>query len=253
MLIAIGFMFVTSPSKALGNQEWQELKSQHFIVMYSGDQAFAEKFANRAEQYYQQITTDLGFTRFKDFWLWDHRARIVIYPSVAEFRSASKAPSWAIGRASVSRHEIAGSRDDSEHFLSNVLPHEMSHLILAEFIGADRLPHWLSEGVAQWEQAGNKANISVHFRLNYIPLEKLFVLDIRKEQNTAYAMLFYAECASLVGYLINQYGSESFGRLCRALREGKSTTDAISSAYPDTDGSIAKLEAAWLKSQKTSK
>lgn len=252
-LLITGIAILTTPSLALDTPVWLEIKSQHFLVLHTGDQAFAEKVSLQAEHFYQSITTTLGFTRFKGFWLWGNRARIIIYPSAKDFRMESNAPAWAIGRASASRHEIAGSRDDEEHFLKSVLPHEMTHLILAEFIGAERLPHWLAEGVAQWEQTGRKQALLISREPEFIPLETLLTIDIRKENRPEYAKLYYAECASLVSFLITQHGSDNFGRFCRALRDGKSAVEALSSIYPGIASSLTTLESTWLGAQKTSK
>lgn len=248
--LIIGITILATPCLALDPPAWMEIKSQHFRVLHTGDQAFAEKASRHAEQFYQTITTDLGFTRFKGFWLWENRARIIIYPTAKDFRTQSNAPAWAIGRASASRHEIAGSRDDEEHFLKSVLPHEMAHLILAEFIGPERLPHWLAEGVAQWEQTGRGQALLMAHEPECIPLETLLTMDIRKENRSEYVKLYYAECASLVSFLITQHGSDKFGRFCRALRDGKSTTEALASIYPDIATSLKTLESAWLNAQK---
>ena len=65
---------------------------------------------------------------------------------------------------------------------------------------------------------------------------------------------FYAESASLVGYLVEQYGSERFTRFCRQLRDGKSIEDAIKFAYAGQFQSLAELQAGWeqfLRGDKT--
>lgn len=247
LTIALGGILFASPSQSEPPAAWQEIKSRHFIILHTGDPAFAEKVATQAEQYYEAITTDIGFTRFTGFWLWDHRARILIYPSATLFRTESKAPEWASGRASASLHEIAGFRSDDESFLKTVLPHEMTHLILAEFIGPDRLPHWMAEGVAQWEQEGRGQVAGFPFGADTIPLETLITMDIRNESRPALARLYYAQCASLVGFLITEYGGARFARLCRALRDGKPSPEALAYAYPTVATSLTSLEAAWSK------
>ena len=249
--IALGGSLFCRPVRAADTNAWQEIKSRHFIILHTGDSAFAEKVARQAEQYYETITTDIGFTRFTGFWLWEHRARILIYPTAGEFRTESKAPGWASGRASASRHEIAGSRSDDEVFLRKVLPHEIAHLILSEFIGADRLPHWIAEGVSQWEQEGRGQTAGFPFGTDTIPLETLITMDVRKESRPATVRLYYAQCASLVSFLITEHGASPFARLCRALQDGKSSAEALAHAYPGVAGSLTSLEAAWLKAVRT--
>ena len=60
--------------------EWKELSSDHFIIYYSGDRKFAKGVADKAEYYYRRIAADLGYPRYSNFWTWDNRAKIYIYP-----------------------------------------------------------------------------------------------------------------------------------------------------------------------------
>lgn len=245
-VMALILLLAPCRSGAAETVEWQELKSRHFIVQYSSDAAFAAKVAAKAEDYYQTITTDVGFTRHKDFWLWDHRARITLYPDPDAFRKASGAPPWASGRSSARLHEIAGARSDEQHFLSIVLPHEITHLILSEFIGSDRVPQWLSEGVAQWQQDGRQTAFRPRPGMPILPLKVLMNMDIRHEQNFRHAALYYAECASLVACLIRDHGSERFARLCRYLRDGRTPEEALAATYPGIADTPDQLEQYWL-------
>ena len=60
--------------------DWSELKGKHFIIEYlkTDDVDFARKVLNQAELYYQKIAKNIGYTRYKDFWTWDERTKIVI-------------------------------------------------------------------------------------------------------------------------------------------------------------------------------
>ena len=232
---------------------WNKLSSTHFIVLYSGGESeLYRTVAERAEACYQTIAADLGYTRYQKFWLWDNRVKILIYPTAAAFTAACQAPAWAIGRASVERHEIAGFRQGRDAFLDSLLPHELSHLILGDFIGREHIPLWLNEGFAQWEQSrGRPAKESLPpltFRL-----KDLMTLDIRQEADRARVSLFYAQSASLVGFLIRTRGGEAFGAFCRGLRDGKPCEAALTAAYPGDITSLENLEEKWLKSHDVTK
>ncbi len=243
---AIGLALTAAGSEAGETGAWQVVKSQHVLVLHTGDEAFAEKVAARAETYYDTIAGDLGFTRRSGFWLWENRMRILIYPTVEAFRTASNAPDWAIGRASSRHREIAGCREDGESFLATVLPHEMAHLILAEFIGAERLPVWLAEGLAQWEQSGRPRRPTAAGP--WFTVKDLMAMDVRQEKDGARAHVYYMQCASLVGFLVSSGGGDRFGRFCRALRDGKDVPAALASTYPDMARTLDDLEKAWRAS-----
>lgn len=243
-------LLLVRPSSAPGEEiNWAHLPSTHFIVQYQGaEDTVARSVSERAESYYADIASDLGYTRYQNFWLWDHRVTIRLYPSAAAFTLACHAPAWAIGRADYDAREIDGYVQSREAFLTTLLPHEMTHLILADFIGRDRLPLWLNEGFAQWEQLRHQGSILPLGGREVYKLEELMRMDIRHDADTRRVALFYAQTASVVGFLIRQYGGEAFGNLCRQLRDGKSCDAALAATYHDAIPSTAALEAKWLKS-----
>lgn len=226
---------------------WLRYPSTHFIIHYAGDDtALARTVSEKAEAYYTDIAADLGYTRYQKFWLWDNRVNILIYPTAEAFTRGCQAPAWAVGRASFERHEIAGYRQSSEAFINSLLPHEMSHLILADFIGRDHIPLWLTEGFAQWEQLRQPGIPPLP--PNPFKLSELMVMDIRSERDTTRVALFYRQSASLVGFLIHSRGGTAFGVLCRSLRDGKTFEAALAAAYPGDLGSLEVLEKKWLAS-----
>lgn len=222
------------------------VKSSHFLVMHHDDEAFAQSVSDKAEVYYTDIAADLGFTRYQNFWVWDNRVRILIYPTAGIFAEACQAPVWAVGRASYARHEIASYRQSGAAFLTSLLPHELSHLILSDFMGKEQVPLWLTEGFAQWEQKGRK--VPGFAKGQGFRLKDLIVTDIRQDPDQKRVAIFYAQSASLVGYMINTYGGTAFGDFCKALRDGKAVDAALAAAYSSDLHSLDVLEQKWLKS-----
>lgn len=247
-LLCLCVVFVSGlPLVAAEQIDWKKVSSPHFIVLHMDDAALAQRVSDQSESYYSTIAADLGYTRYQNFWLWDNRVKIVIYPNAAAFAEACQAPFWAIGRASYERHEIASYRQSGEGFLSNLLPHELAHLILADFIGKNHTPLWLSEGFSQWEEARIRDRSIALPSHRFFPLRELMGLDIRKDTDTGRISLFYAQSASLVGFLIKKHGGEAFGNFCRALRDGKDCEAALTAAYPNEYPSLEVLEEKWLK------
>ena len=61
---------------AADNEKWNEYRSVHFIIYYKdAPQDFIRNVEDTAENYYREITRNLGFTRDK-IWSWDDRAKI---------------------------------------------------------------------------------------------------------------------------------------------------------------------------------
>lgn len=244
--LMIGLLAWPLFASAASTQEWQAVKSSHFIVMHTGDETFAKSVSDKAESYYTAIAADLGFTRYQNFWVWDNRVKILIYPTAQAFATACQAPVWATGRASYTRHEIASYQQSGPGFLTALLPHELSHLIVSDFMGPERVPLWLTEGFAQWEQEGRKA---AGFRPGpSFKLKDLVVADIRKDPDPQRVAVFYAQSASVVGFMIRTYGGAAFGSFCKTLRDGKTLDAALTTAYATDLPSLDALEQKWLNS-----
>lgn len=243
LLLAVGLSAGADP-------EWHTLKGKHFIIRYTDDRDAASLLLDTAEDEYRRIANELGFTRYDDFWLWNDRARITVYPDRASFRKAVDAPTWATGKASYQTRRIC-TFAGSSRFLTSVLPHEMTHLIFRDFIGfRDGVPLWLDEGVAQWMEHGRRQTaldtargLLKHGRL--LTLDSLTETDVRKTLSNRDAAEFYAQSVSLVAYLIQEHGARRFRSFCGHLRDGKSLDDALRFTYPDTIRNIGQLERAW--------
>lgn len=270
-LLSVTFIFIFLSSCLA--QEWQELKGEHFIAYFTQDQKFAKEVLDSSEVYYRRIASDLGYPRYNDFWLWDKRVKIYIYPDHASFLKETGQPEWSEGVAEYKAKRIA-SYAGSRKFLESVLPHEIAHLIFRDFVGfVGEIPLWLDEGVAQWEEETKRNDIKLMVKRlyeadNLLSIEDMMRLDIRnmKDKNIVYirptrtkngdpATLFlsldklintyYIESVSLVGFLIERYGSNSFAEFCRQLRDGKALEDALKFAYPSYIRSLKDLDDGW--------
>lgn len=248
-LLIIGF---TAASITATAAEWETHKSKHFIVRHQDTEQFARQTARHAERYYDTILGDLGFRRSGNFWLWDNRVTITIYPDRRTFIAATRSPAWAAGKASLGDREIS-TYATSVEFLNVLLPHELTHFIFVDFIGFDTdAPLWLHEGVAQWEEEGRRAGLRAQVRLSvaagrYIPLRTLMALDVRTVDSRNLATLFYAQAASVVGFLIEEHGARRFGKFLRQIRDGKGFEEALRFTYSSRFRTIEELEESWRR------
>ena len=51
----------------------------------------------------------------------------------------------------------------------------------------------------------------------------------------------------MVGFMIEEHGSERFRVFCGHLRDGKTMDDALRFTYPSRMRNLLELEAAWKK------
>src|SRR5689334_9991417 len=112
-------LFLHGPCSAQG---WKEERGDHFIVYYVNEAAKPKDILSRAEHAYTKVAHDLGYSRYSNFWQWDHRVKIYVHASKESFQSVTGQPAWSDGMASYldkSIHTIEGT----DNFLEGILPH----------------------------------------------------------------------------------------------------------------------------------
>ncbi|MBI5150061.1 MAG: hypothetical protein HZA28_04735 [Candidatus Omnitrophica bacterium] len=273
LCLPLVWAFLTAAGDAADDIRWQELKGTHFLIYYIGEERFARDVLNKAEGYYSRIADELGYARYQGFWTWDKRCKIYIYPDHDSFSKASlNQPEWAEGMAEYKSRSIY-SYAWKEGFLESLLPHEMTHLIFRDFIGfPGEIPLWLDEGIAQWEEEARRPSMKAMAKKAYeedgfLTVNDMMRLDIRylpsRENVYIRAALskggehgvvllsgenliktYYLEAASMIGFMIERYGGETFTIFCRELRDGKDFENAIRSAYPNIT-SVKDFEERW--------
>ena len=235
-------------------QQWQELKSEHFIVYFVNEKSFARNTLNKSENYYKKIADELGYARRSGFWQWDKRVKIYIYPDRDAYRSYLEAHDlarWSVGMADYKNKEIR-SFTWGEEFLDSILPHEITHLIFRDHIGQRNIPIWIDEGVAQWQEKGKRQIVKIKMKKllethSPIPIKRMMTLNIGRCKNEAIVELFYVQAISLVDFLITRYSAANFTFFCRQLRDGKDMNEALRFAYPLSIRNVKQLETKWLK------
>jgi len=243
------FIFLFFPFAAFAdNQDWQVLKSTHFLVYYKdASENSLNALTQKAEDCYNSITEDLGFNRF-DFWTWDNRAKIYLFNNQEEYKKETRAADWSAGEAIVGAKTIM-TFETAPGFLDNILPHEMAHIIFNEMVGFNNpaVPLWLQEGVATYQQKNIysvKADLAAKLKQgNFIGLPDLSRTEVSGSQDRAKVELFYAESYSLVKYLISEFGKDRFVFFCQNLRDIKDLTTALTKTY--SFAGMEDFESSW--------
>lgn len=229
---------------------WKEVRGDHFIIYHFGDESFAQEVLRKAEQYYKQIGEDLGYERRSAFWQWDNRVHIYIYKTKEDFLKNSGRADWSEGYADYVKKAIV-SYEWREGFLESLLPHEITHLIFRDYVGfRGDIPGWLDEGIAQWEEPAKRKVVRSVMRAYLYDgkgysMENFMNIDIANVPVKLAVNLFYVQAASVVDFLITQYGPDNFVFFCRQLRDGKSVEAALPFAYPTQMRTLQELEEKW--------
>lgn len=250
--IALAILWFGSIGSIVSAEDWKELKGDHFIIFHQGEDRLASEVLEKSEVYYTQISDDLGYERYSNFWLWEHRVKIYIYPTQEAFLSGTGRQNWSHGMADYTKKEIR-TYASKEGFQESILPHEIAHLTFRDFVGfKGEVPGWLDEGVAQWTEPAKRAIVRKTMR-SYLVSDKgysikdLTEIDIRPVPLTQAVQLYYVQAMSLVDFLITEHGRDDFINFCRQLRDGKNMDEALKFTYPTVMRSLNELEEQWRK------
>jgi len=268
------------PELAAGAVTWKTMNGEHFIIHYLNDESFAQEVSHKAESYYRNIATDLGYPRYSEFWIWEKRVKVYIYSDHASFLKATGQPAWSHGMADYNLKSISGYTG-SIGFIDSVLPHEIAHLIFRDFVGfTGVIPLWLDEGVAQWGESEKREGVrriikEMYKGGNLLQVKDMMNLDMYrlKEMNRLFVRpslakkggepgalflttealinVYYVEAVSLITFLTEKFGAYSFSAFCRALRNGDSVESALKSSYPDHIRDLEEFEDRWVEHLET--
>lgn len=246
----IALILLSCPPGACAPVKWKELKSDHFIVYYDAASVdFVQNVSKTAEQYYDEISAELGFSRLQG-WSYQDRAKIYIYNDQEHYTSNAGHAQWSHGVVSVAQREIH-TFPSAHGFFDSTLPHELGHIVFREFVGMDaKIPLWLDEGVAMYQEkakrwGADKLVKDAIARGDFISVQDLSKMVLYKDTDRKIIDLYYAEAASLTYFIITELGKFRFVNFCRKLRDRSDFENALHSAFPrirDLDG----LNKMWL-------
>lgn len=260
LFFLIFFCCILAKVSCAADSAWGEIKDKHFVIYYEApkDKILAANYLRRAEKYYQTIGERIGYSRTNKMWTWDDRVQIFLFATQESFSTSTGQPAWSTGYADRDsrffKSKTIVTFVQEKEFGDSTLPHEISHLILHDFItNSESIPFWFDEGVAQMQEKDKLAMVNgimktLVSRTQHIPFSQFLILDIRKEKDSRKAQIFYAQSLSVVEYLIAKFGVDAFGRLCRQLRDGKDFTQALLATYSGVFSDVYDLERKWILS-----
>ncbi|RJP58106.1 MAG: hypothetical protein C4541_08745 [Candidatus Auribacter fodinae] len=248
------FCFAAQTSCFPQELSFEEIKSDHFIIQYRCGTSFAKEVETAAEKYYDSITTDLELDRFSGFWTWDNRCTIILFESHDEYCAVTRQPDWSGGHVDY-RSKRLYAFPWAENFLNSLLPHELTHIILREYIKDNpNVPLWIDEGLAQFQENIDRTEQDNAMRGilkdgAYIPLAEIQrIKSLIQVEDDRKISLFYLQSYYLIRFMVDSYGKQQFAEFIRQLRAGKTVEEALRFAYPSSIRTIALLEQKWCNS-----
>ncbi len=238
--------------------------SQHFDV-YATNEKLAEVIAEHSEIYLAFMSEHLFGNR-----AWPHRIPIKCYATFDDYVSVGGAPPGTGGVTSYSPHlgttfqvlffhrteieEEVGRRRKRDvpfkYSVESVLPHELTHVMINEFFGGQKVPQWLHEAVAgrmeltrdHYLEAARLARAVVageHFRFR----------DLFEQEGypSSRIGLFYEQSAIIVLYLF-EAGPEAMYAFFSELAQQKTHDEALSAALGiPVEGAVEEFERMWVE------
>jgi hypothetical protein len=231
--------------------DWQVAETANFRLLHQTSRSLAEAVLRTAERA-RAAQLRKWFGEVGDDW--QPKCRIYLYASGEAYGEATGAPvNPGGGHTDIrSDDERVLSRVIHVHgartfLLKGVVPHEVTHAVLAGRLSSRRVPRWADEGMAILAEA--QAHIDRHLR--YLPRwnadDALYTMralvEMRDYPEPRALGVFYAQSVSLVDFLTRQKGAERFAAF---VRDGE--RDGYASSLRKHYGwSFAELDRHWRR------
>ena len=192
-----------------------------------------------------------------------HRVEIHVWADRKDYLThAPGATNWSGGSFSLSREggvvkrridlaQLDEKRELSLATLDRATPHELCHLVIAEFFGDAPCPLFLSEALAMLAEPepDNDRLLLAGAALagrGKIALPDLLIVDAGRIDKPD---LFYAESYSFLLYLRQRLGEKPFAEMVQNIKDGLPLADALQRALhaPEDPDFLKLLQAAWEK------
>lgn len=162
---------------------------------------------------------------------WDQRCELYIYADARQYSAATGAAQQSPGHSVIKLdagrvlcRQIHVHADDPG-MIAAVLPHEVTHTVLAGHFGGGAVPKWADEGMAVLGEPRERIerhlrNLPGHLHDGELQSARQLV-EQRDYPEPRHVGAFYAQSVSLVDFLARAKGPRTFARFLRAgIRSG---------------------------------
>jgi hypothetical protein len=235
--------------KSTTKSSWQVIETANFRVFHC-DPGLAEQVAKVAENVRAAQAKRWGSLAAQR--PWTPRCDLYLYPDGPTLAHATGQPETAPGFSDLltDRGRVTTRRTvlraDYPQLLTAVLPHEITHVVLADLFTTQVIPRWADEGIAVLAEPDTEQNLrAADLRES---LETGRIIDLAELMNGDQAAakqwtVYYAQSVSLTRFLVEQDSPERFIQFVQRSN-GKGIEPALREVY--RIGGVADLQDRWL-------
>jgi hypothetical protein len=235
------------PGVPIGN--WKVWDTPNFRILHTDD-ALAEQVARVAES--ARNTQRRRWTETQDLGAWSPRCDIYIYPDAAVFHQATGQEETSPGFSTMGMNAgriIArriNLRADHPNLLPTILPHEITHVVLADLFSDQQIPRWADEGMAVLAEPAAEQELraaDLDKPLSTGQLFRLADLMVMDYPDGKFWSLYYAQSVSLTRFLVDQGSPTQFVEFVKNSQ--KAGIDAELRRIYKISG-VDELQTRWL-------
>jgi hypothetical protein len=242
-----------STGRRFRSGNWQVLETSNFRI-HATDEQLAGQVADIAESTRIELyKTWYGGLPASS---WSPKCDVYVHNSAEQYaritRQGPNSPGHSqtgMDRGRVSSRRIDLRRDGSD-LVHAILPHEITHVVLADRFAARPMPRWADEGVAVLTEPVEKKQAHLKNLGELLSRGRVFsarqLMTMSDYPNGSQWPMFYAESVSLVEFLVGRGGPVRFIQFMEdALQNGYETE--LKRVYGFT--SFEELDRAWSSSR----
>jgi len=216
--------------KHLQGQErgWSVCETPNFRIFHKQAREHVERVARAAEAA-RSASARKWFGEVPP--TWSRRCDLYLHATKEEYSQETKQPPDCPGHSSLGMEgERCVSRRvdlhcDDLNMVYGVVPHEITHVVLAGRFGVQDLPRWADEGMAVMSEPRDRIEKHLRNLPQHRRDRQLFAVSDLMRYNEypegKYIGAFYAQSVSLVDFLCQQKGTQAFALFLRdGLRNG---------------------------------
>jgi len=228
--------------------EWQIHETANFRIFHH-DARLAQSAGDTAEAVRAAQAKKWGSQAAAK--TWTPACEIYLYPDGKALAAATQQPENSPGFSTMSSNGTqvvarrVNLRADHPQLLPAILPHEVTHVVLADIFIARQIPRWADEGLAVLAEPRSEQQL--RWAELQEPLEKGRLFELSKLMGMDYPepkdwSLYYAQSVSLTRFLVEQDSPERFIRFVLDSHQ-KGIEAALEDAYQIKG--FPELQARW--------
>ncbi len=210
------------------NLDWSAtpVQSLNFQVYFAGgDSSHAQRVAKAAEEARAVQVRRWGVVSNGG---WSPKCEILLYPNAESFSRDTQQPADSPGFSSMGMNagrlvfRRVNLRVDHPNLIKAILPHEVTHVVLADLFPRQQIPRWADEGLAVLaeplsEQALRAADLEEPLKAGRLfRLNDLMVMDYPQAEHWG---LYYAQSVSLTRFLVDAGTPTQFIKFVQSAQE----------------------------------